>query len=327
MQAPAPLLVVHPGALGDLVATFANLLRLKQRRPGGIDGVCQEHLGRLAVDLGIFRRAFAVEAAAFAGLYSDAPGPAEAALAAFFRPYRAVVLFSSAPALEAGVSRVFRRPVYRIPPRPPAVLPVHIHDHVFARLAAAGLLDPADGEAPFPEGFPTLNTKPCQGGRGKTILIHPGSGSPRKNWPLERFVALACRLRREGMVPEFIAGPAEPHLVTQIREDESGWTVHAPAALTDLRRLLAAGDGYVGNDSGVSHLAAFLGVPTLALFGPSDPVRWQPRGRALSILTASGNVCEPCFEREATNCDGTPCLAGISVDDAADRLLDLLSGP
>lgn len=326
MPAPGPLLVVHPGALGDLVATFANLLRLNQRRPGGIDGVCQEHLVRLTVDLGIFRRAFAVEAAAFAALYSDAPGPADATLAAFFHPYRAVLLFSNATILEAGVSRVFPGPVHRIPPRPPASRRIQVHDHLAARLSAAGLLDPPAADAPFPGGFPLRKTSPCRDLRGKTILIHPGSGSPRKNWPLDRFVALAGRLRREGLAPAFITGPAEPHLAARIRAFEGGWTVHAPAALSDLIRLLSAGDGYVGNDSGVSHLAAFMGLPTLALFGPSDPVRWRPRGRAVAVLTASGHGCDPCFEREDTNCDGTPCLAGITVDDAADRLLDLLSG-
>lgn len=321
----APLLVLHPGALGDLVAAFAVLLQLKKRFPGGIDGVCQEHLVRLAVDLGIFRRAVAMEAAAFAALYSDAVGPAEAALTAFFRPYGAVLLFSNAPALETGVLRVFSGPVHRIPPRPEVSRRIHVHDHLLANLVAAGLLGPSAADAPFPEGFPRRKPGPFRDLRGKRILLHPGSGSPRKNWPLERFLALAGRLRREGMAPEFIAGPAEARLAARIRGVEDGWRVHAPASLADLAALLKEGDGYAGNDSGVSHLAAFLGLPTLALFGPSDPVRWRPRGRAAAVLTAPGEGCAPCFEREGESCEGSPCLAGISVDAAAGRLMALLA--
>lgn len=326
MPAPGPLLVIHPGALGDLVAAFAVLLQLRKRFPGGIDGVCQEHLVRLTVDLGIFRKAVAMEAAAFALLYSDPPGPAEATLTAFFRPYGEILLFSSAPALEAGVFRVFSGPVHRIPPRPEVSHRIHVHDHLAARLAAAGLIESSEGNTTFPEGFPPRKGAPCRDLRGKRILLHPGSGSPRKNWPLERFAGLAVRLRREGLVPEFIIGPAESDPGARIRGFEGGWRVHAPASLTDLLSLLKGADGYAGNDSGVSHIAAFLGLPTLALFGPSDPVRWRPRGRAAAVLTAPGEECEPCFEREGGNCGGSPCLAGIPVHAAAERLMALLTG-
>lgn len=325
------LLVIHPGALGDLVATFTNLLRLGSRRAGQIDGVCQDSLGKLACDLGIFHRSFAVEAARFASLYAETPDdldpPANPSMTTFFRPYRAVILFSNSRTLERGVSRVFKNPVYPIPPRPPVSDRIHIHDHVFQHLVTAGLLETADENPPFPGGFPPLKKRRPQGTWTEKVLLHPGSGSPRKNWPAARFTALARRLRREGMTPEFIVGPAEHHLMEAIKEPRDGaWTVHTPATLDALRTLLDSGDAYVGNDSGVSHLAAFSGLPTLVLFGPSDPVRWRPRGRLVAVLTASGRQCSPCFEAGDKNCEAISCLAGISVGDAAARFLDLLSG-
>lgn len=320
-----PLLVFHPGALGDLVATFSNLLRLRNRCTGNIDGVCQNHLGELACGLGIFRRSFAVEAARFAALYAEAPSDSDPSLAAFFRPYGAVVLFSNATALEKRVSSVFQKPVYRIPPRPQVSERIHVHDHVFEDLVAAGLLDASERDHPFPDGFPPLKERYPQGVRAKHLLIHPGSGSLRKNWPTANFEALAQRLRGEGMVPEFILGPAEHHLTEKFRHLRETWTIHTPATMAALRTLLDGGDGYVGNDSGVSHLAAFLGLPTVAIFGPSDPVRWRPRGRSVSVVTAPGHHCDPCFEIDEKNCDGTACLAGITVDEVADRLFDLLS--
>ena len=320
------LLVFHSGALGDLVATFANLLRLKQRFSGGIDGVCQDHLGYLARKLGIFRRGFGVEAARFASLYADTPQPSDRSMEAFFHPYRAVVLFSNSRILEKGVSRVFQGPVYRISPRPPVPDRIHVQDYVFQCLVTAGLLEAADGCLPFPCGFPPLKQLSSPIGREMTILIHPGSGSPRKNWPSSHFAALAQRLRREGMSPEFVLGPAEHHLMKEIRNSGGLWSVHTPSTMDALLKVLNRGDGYVGNDSGVSHLAAFLGLPTLAVFGPSDPVRWRPWGRSVAVLAASGLHCAPCFEHNEKKCDDTPCLANITVEKAAARFFDLLSG-
>lgn len=321
MRDDAPILVFHPGALGDVVTTFDNLLRLKQRFPGGIEGVCQDAVGKLACNLGIFRRAFPVESAIFSALYAEVPGISDLAVGEFFSPYREVVLFSNSQSLENGISRVFHGPVYRIPPRPPLNCRIHVHDHIFKHLAAAGLLTVANGRAPFSKGFPLARLRK---GASKTVFIHPGSGSPRKNWPPARFVALARRICQEGMVPEFILGPAEGHIGSWLAEGESGWTVHSPVTLDTFLTLLESGDGYVGNDAGASHLAAYLGLPTLAIFGPSDPVRWRPRGRAAAVLALSELSCVPCFERSDQNCEGSPCLLSITVADVAARLLDLL---
>jgi hypothetical protein len=99
-------------------------------------------------------------------------------------------------------------------------------------------------------------------------VIHPFSGSPRKNWPLERFRAVADRIARRWPV-HWCAGPEE-ELPGAARFADLG----------ELARWLAAANVYIGNDSGISHLAAACGVPVVALFGPTDPHIWAPRGRA-----------------------------------------------
>jgi heptosyltransferase III len=100
--------------------------------------------------------------------------------------------------------------------------------------------------------------------RRDTIVIHPFSGSPKKNWPLEKFQALASQLP---LPVEWCAGPEEA-LPDAARFDN----LMALAAWLKGARL------YVGNDSGVSHLAAATGMPVLVLFGPTDPATWAPRG-------------------------------------------------
>jgi ADP-heptose:LPS heptosyltransferase len=102
------------------------------------------------------------------------------------------------------------------------------------------------------------------------IVIHPFSGSARKNWPLEKYRSLARKI--DGNV-QWTAGPEEDLAEAQRFED-----------LGALARWLAGARLYIGNDSGITHLAAVLGVKTLALFGPTDPRRWAPRGSNVTVL-------------------------------------------
>lgn len=107
----------------------------------------------------------------------------------------------------------------------------------------------------------------CPGPRENYAVIHPFSGSPRKNWPLDRFRAVAERLGRV-MPVRWTAGPEDPPLPGAVHFDD----------LYGLACWLARARLYIGNDSGITHLAAAVGAPVLALFGPTDPAVWAPRG-------------------------------------------------
>lgn len=98
------------------------------------------------------------------------------------------------------------------------------------------------------------------------LAIHPFSGSAVKNWPLESFRALA---RRSPLPVRFCAGP----------EEDLDEAVHFES-LWDVACWLASATAYVGNDSGITHLAAAVGTPVLACFRSTDPRVWAPRGRA-----------------------------------------------
>lgn len=107
----------------------------------------------------------------------------------------------------------------------------------------------------------------CDAAREPFAVIHPFSGSPRKNWPLEKFRALAHGLER-GMPVRWCAGREDPPLAGAVYIDD----------LHELACWLARASLYIGNDSGITHLAAAVGTPVLALFGPTDPTIWAPRG-------------------------------------------------
>jgi heptosyltransferase III len=112
----------------------------------------------------------------------------------------------------------------------------------------------------------------CEVERQEFAVIHPFSGSPKKNWPLEKFHALATELEKT-MPVRWCAGPDDPPEPEAVRFDN----------LYDLACWLASAALYVGNDSGITHLAAAVGTPVLAFFGPTDPAVWGPRGPHVRI--------------------------------------------
>jgi ADP-heptose:LPS heptosyltransferase len=119
------------------------------------------------------------------------------------------------------------------------------------------------------------------------IGIHPGSGSPRKNWPLERFVQVARLVEQRGVLrPLFLLGEAEGGMDAQLSRLCPGLSCLKGAELLELAGTLSHCRGYVGNDSGVTHLAAALGVPVVAIFGPTDPAVWAPRGAQVRVVRA-----------------------------------------
>ncbi len=125
------------------------------------------------------------------------------------------------------------------------------------------------------------------------IAVHPGSGGKWKCWPAQQFAELAARLQVPVLLVE---GPADSEVCREFAEVLPKSVPAARAAgvsLSHLAALLAESRGYIGNDSGVSHLAAALGVPTVAVFGPTDPAVWAPRGPDVSIVTARGDTSWP----------------------------------
>jgi ADP-heptose:LPS heptosyltransferase len=142
-------------------------------------------------------------------------------------------------------------------------------------------------------------------------LIHPGSGSSRKNWPVARFAEVARRIERAGARPLVLAGPAEGTAAAALAA-AGGWpTVNCPP-LEELAGLLEGAALYLGNDSGVSHLAGAVGAPTVAVFGPTRALRWRPLGPRVAAVepTARCPLCTAAEERPAA-CD---CLALVDVD-------------
>jgi ADP-heptose:LPS heptosyltransferase len=157
------------------------------------------------------------------------------------------------------------------------------------------------------------------------IAVHPGSGSERKCWPLEHFEALAGRLLKNGRKVIWILGPADGRLADHLRVSAGKLNISIADSLP-LRRLaiiLSKCAAYVGNDSGITHLAALTGIPTLAVFGPTDSAVWGPVGRSVRTIQSSAD-CSPCSRSEMHACERRVCLESVPEETVAEELFKLL---
>ncbi len=293
------VLVFHQGALGDLVLTFPALLPLRNAGKG-MDAICQGKLGKLAFHLHMFDTCFPLESAMSASIWSD-PSDADTRVRHLLASYDLILVFSFSRQLEDTIRKISQGTVFRIPPRPPVHQRIHVTQFIWDQLAVYGLLQAGK--------FVFQDKKREKVYSSKRILIHPGSGSPRKNWHLDRFISVYESLKSEGMDAEFIIGPAEDFLAKKLGNRPA----HCASDLTAVSEMMKNAAGFIGNDSGLSHLAGFLGLPVSVIFGPSDPIRWKPVGN-VRVLRPADLKCTPCFETEKENCADPACLDRISAD-------------
>ena len=288
MQSPVKneknLLFVHQGALGDFIVTFP-VLRCLGHDYGRIDGVCRTGFGHLAKHLAIIDGFYPQDAARFATLYST---DIDSRVSDLLQAYECVLLFSFSEALENAVRRVKADGVHRIPPWPRTEESIHVTEFLFHHLKAKNMLPKTatitDHDTGKPKDPAYFRRIPVPGAR---IIISPGAGNDSKRWPLAGYLQLAEWLTESGFDPEWVVGPAERDLEAALSaRPASAGPIHRPRSLVQLADLLQSVDGYVGNDSAVSHLAAFMGLPAVVLFGPSDPKRWRPVGPLVTVLQA-----------------------------------------
>jgi ADP-heptose:LPS heptosyltransferase len=274
------VLAIFPGALGDLICAAPALDAIaRSNRGSSMELMARAELARLAVGrIARIERAHSIDRREIATLFGAGGSEARE----FFAQFARIESFFAADdvGFRAALAEAARpAPVRFHPFRPPGA--GHVAD---AYLRSVGAVAAADA-VPFRvldcdlsaagAALERIGARP-----GRCVLIFPGSGSARKNWPLENFVRLATLIGGRTRVIA-VLGPAERELASTLRA--------APVAiLRDLDLPVVAGlariaGAFVGNDSGVSHLAAAAGARGVVLFGPTDPSRWRPLG-AIAVL-------------------------------------------
>jgi ADP-heptose:LPS heptosyltransferase len=241
-------LAIRPGAIGDLIVSLPALQSL---RTDYFEVWTPTH------NVPLVRFADRVRSIASTGLDLLAVTDPLSALLEELRSFDSIVSWYGSNRTEfRDLVHALRLPFQFLPALPPENATIHATDFYLDQVR--------DLCEHTPDTTPHI---PCAVPRGNFAVIHPFSGSPRKNWPIEKFHRLASGLERT-MPVHWCAGPDDPPLDGAVRIDD----------LYELACWLAGARLYVGNDCGITHLAAAVGTPVLALFGPTDPAIWAPRG-------------------------------------------------
>jgi Glycosyltransferase family 9 (heptosyltransferase) len=275
-------LLLHAGALGDLALALRLALELSGRPESGIDVISRADLGDLRDAAPPLRRR-SLDGLGSHALYSADVSLSEP-LSAALRGRRVLSFLGSADATcHARILAHGAAAVISLDPRPLLASRRHILEQWRHALAGQGHALPTcsrkrrltacvrPGEEMLRRGDSLLGPRP-------RVLMHPGSGSPQKNWPLDEFLACARVLRDSGVNVHFLYGPVEAERLPSGDRERVQREFPCIDAGRDLPALLAAADCLIGNDSGPAHVASLLATPSVALFGPTDRRIWSPPG-------------------------------------------------
>jgi heptosyltransferase III len=167
-------------------------------------------------------------------------------------------------------------------------------------------------------------------GPGPWMAVAPGSGSRRKNWPLGHYYEVSRALGWEyGLRVAWLAGPAEGEMVPYLGPlaKAQGQLLLANRPLARVARVLSCCRFYIGNDSGLTHLAAALAGPeVLALFGPTDPQVWAPLGPHVRTLRAPYSQTPEAAKGKISSPE-TRCLSALSPETVLSAAAQMLPPP
>lgn len=307
------MLVIHPGTLGDVLLAVPALRVLRSAFPQlELCLLCQAEVGSLLSECGEVDRVFELEGRFLGSLlaghenletpFRDFLGRCDVAVGWITDPDGVLAgLFT-----ELGIPRVLVRS-----PHSPEFDGLHQTDRFLDSLGelASGIGGHRRLSLPkrLIEKGALLLGRGATTGKSPVVCLHPGSGSRHKCAHPSLFVEAIAWLQAHQAVPVLLGGPADRDQVACVRDHCST----PPAVLQDRDLLsmagaLASADLYLGHDSGLTHLAAALSVPTITLFGPTDQHRWAPRGPRVCTLTGPPCRCERWTTVQA--CGDKPCL-------------------
>ncbi|HYA88739.1 MAG TPA: lipopolysaccharide heptosyltransferase II [Nitrospirota bacterium] len=156
----------------------------------------------------------------------------------------------------------------------------------------------------------------------RIAAIHPFSAVPQRGWPLENYAELAARLRKEtNFSTLIIGGPGDVEAFGAIKHmfADNVTDLVGKCNLRETIALLRRCSLFVGNDSGIMHLAAAAGTPLVALFGPQSPVKFGPWSTRAKVIYKA-MACSPCRQKFFSECEPSArmrpaCMEAISVDE------------
>ena len=282
------ILVIRGGAIGDFILTLPSIAALRRQFPEAhLEVLGYPHIAQLAVAGNLVDRVQSIEAGALAGFFAR-NGTLSEDLADYFSEFDLIVsyLYDPDQIFRVNVARCTQAQFIQGPHRP---------DERGKVLASQAFLKPLERLAIFDaDPVPRLSFSIDTGRKTESseaapeLAVHPGSGSEKKNWPEAKWGELIDRLIHETSCQLLLAGgEAEGERLQRLAAalPPSRVRVAQSLPLAELGRLLQRCTAFVGHDSGISHLAAAVGLPGLLLWGESIQAVWRPPSERMIILS------------------------------------------
>jgi heptosyltransferase III len=280
------ILVIRGGAIGDFILTLPAIAALRRTFPEThLEVLGYPQVAELARAAGIIDSFRSIEARALAGFFAR-NGTLDPELSAHLSSFNLIVsyLYDPDDFFKVNVGRATKAQFIQGPHRPKEEEGTH---------AVEVFLRPLERLAIFgADTVPRLSLEVAEELRdGLWIATHPGSGSEKKNWPIESWQEFFGRILAETNYNVFlVAGEAEGERLAKLRLEPARMKVARNYPLVRLAGLISQCEAFLGHDSGITHLAAALGVPTLALWGPSKEEVWRPLSPGTRVLKASSGL-------------------------------------
>lgn len=282
------LLVLRGGAIGDFMMTLPALQALRTQWPNShIALMGYPHAGELARAGRMINEFHSLDDASVAEFFSQQP-EFSGEQQAYVQSFDIILSYLHDPdrVVEKNMKRLGARKYVH---GSPMVADRHATDHLMQPLkelsiSIRGEMRPRlhlDESLQQQKGRAWLNHQELH---APVLAIHPGSGNAEKNWPGDRFIELYYRATARHWNAFFILGEADRAVARAIVEQLPDAAILSGSTLVETAAVLAECDAYVGNDSGITHLASALERPMVALFGPTEPAVWGPRGPHVTIL-------------------------------------------
>jgi heptosyltransferase-3 len=289
-------LIIRLGGLGDLLAVLPSLRLLRRFTPESrLTLVGRAAYGLLLKSAAVVEEVLDAGSSRFTGLFGR-DVPLDPKLETWLKSYDQIwawTLGQSGHDLEAALRRHSTRSIRIIGPPAGPSRPLNRYYFDLTAEALGGAAADLAGEF---DSFCSLRMGEGQAlaaGAGRLpAMIHPGSGSRKKCWPLDRFLAVAGRLAERNIAGFILTGEAEDWLEPELERHRfpPGWAWVRRPPLVPLAARLSACRVYLGNDSGITHLAAVCGARVLALFRREAQELWRPCGRV--TLLSSKEVAD-----------------------------------
>ena len=308
------ILVIRGGAIGDFILTLPAIGALRQRWPSArLEILGYPRIAALADGRYYADAVRSIDAAAMARFFTP-EADLDSSLANYFASFDLVLsyLYDPDDIFSTNLRRAGVRRLVRASAKPDRE---HAATHFARPLVELDLrtepqhprVFPNDADRAFAESFFSEHASRFTHHALRPIAFHPGSGGEHKVWPADRWATVIHWLQQQaGCDILLIGGEADADARRALAPFDlpTAWNLPLPQLAAVLERCAL----FAGHDSGITHLAAAAGIPTLALFGPTSPDIWTPLGPRVRVVHAGGP------------------MDGLGVDTVITALREMLSG-